>query len=189
MNIKELIESSPDTPLGSVSRDLVISKLWLCTALQTLGLTKFDKIYVLGSWYGATAIVIKSLPFIYQEIICIDEDYAKVEYFDNIINEKGWTDVVSVCDDANAIPYRGNDILVINTSTNDMPGTKWLDIIPEGSIVVLQGKDQQEESNGIETLNALDEAYPLSETLMLKELEVVDVHGEPYYRFMKIGIK
>lgn len=154
-----------------------------------MGLTKFDNIYVLGSWYGAMAVVLKNAPFIYQKIICIDKDDTKVQYFDRIIKQKGWNDVKSVCGDVNRLNYTGDNILVINASASDMPGTKWLEIIPEGSVVVAQGKDHQEESNGIETLDALDEAYPMSETLMLKELEVVDVHGEPYYRFMKIGTK
>lgn len=189
MKIKELIESSPDTPQGSVSRDLIISKLWITASLKALGLTEFDNIYVLGSWYGAMAVVLKHSSLTYQEIISIDKDCNKVQYFERIIKQKGWNDIESRCADVYELDYQGDDVLVINTSSNDMRGNEWLDPIPAGSVVVIQGKDHQDIAGAVETLEALDEEYPLAETLMLKELSVVDVHGEPYKRFMKIGIR
>ena len=90
--------------------------------------------------------------------------------------------------DANQVDYKGDQILVINTSTNDIEGRDWLNNIPRGSIVVLQGRDHQELSNGIETIDSFDRAYPLSETLYLGSIVVEDHEGYNYLRFMKIGV-
>jgi hypothetical protein len=187
MKIKDIIESSPDTPKGSVSRDLLISKMWLCQTLVTIGLNKFDNIYVLGSWYGATAIVLKRSSIHYDNIICVDNDLEKTRYFDKLVKGKNYSDVTVVCEDANEIEYQGDNILVINTSTNDMVGIEWLKRIPMNSVVAIQGKNKQEVSNGIESLNEFNKAYPMESTLFVEQLRLVDVNGKEYDRFMKIG--
>jgi hypothetical protein len=189
MKIKDIIESSPDTPKGSVSRDLLISKMWLSQTLVTMGLNEFDNIYVLGSWYGATAIVINQFDITFDTIICVDNNQRKITYFDSLVKKKGYSDIVSVCKDANDIEFQGDNILIINSSTNDILGSKWLENIPAGTVVALQGKNHQERSNGIETLTDFNNEYPLSKTLFVGELEVKDVEGNPYDRFMKIGYR
>lgn len=189
MKIKELIESSPDTPRGSVSRDLILSKMWITTSLEVLGLDDFDDVYVLGSWYGSMATVLKHSSIIYHNLFCVEINEDMVRYFDQVIKQKGWNDVVSLHADADTLEYHGENLLVINASTNDMKGSEWLEQIPKGSTVVLQGKNHQEVSNGVDTLEKFDRAHLLATTLMLKELNLLDVHGDPYTRFMKIGFR
>jgi len=184
-----LPESSPDTPMGSVTPDLLKSKLWLCQKLISLGETNFDRIYILGSWYGALALIMRRLPFEYRQIICVDSSSEKARYLNRLLRKHKIEDVISVCDRAEKIDYQESEILVINTSTNDMVGTEWLSRIPEGAMVVIQGRDNQEESNGIETLENFDEQYPLSEDLYLGKIEVLGVDEDLYRRFMKIGIR
>jgi hypothetical protein len=70
-----------------------------------------------------------------------------------------------------------------------MISTEWFSRIPEGAMVAIQGRDNQENSNGIETLENFDEQYPLSEDLYLGEIEVLGVDEDLYRRFMKIGIR
>lgn len=189
MRAQEFIpEASPDTPAGSVTQDLIISKLWLCQKLKDLDLTVFDQIYILGSWYGAFALILKELPFEYQEIICVDSSPEKHRYLSKVIEKNKISQVISRCAKAEDIKYPNSNILVINTSTNDIKGTKWLEVIPRGAIVAMQGRDQQEYSNNIETLKKFNRAYPLSNQLYLNQRTLVGVDGIEYKRFMKIGV-
>jgi 16S rRNA G527 N7-methylase RsmG len=119
----------------------------------------------------------------------VDSSSEKARYLNRLLRKHKIEYVISVCDRAEKIDYQESEILVINTSTNDMVGTEWLSRIPEGAMVVIQGRDNQEESNGIETLENFDEQYPLSEDLYLGKIEVLGVDEDLYRRFMKIGIR
>jgi hypothetical protein len=103
------------------------------------------------------------------------------------VKGKNYSDVTVVCQDANKIEYQGDNILVINTSTNDIVGTEWLRRIPMNSVVAIQGKNKQEVSNGIESLSEFNKAYPLKHTLFVEQLRLFDVNEKEYDRFMKIG--
>lgn len=179
----KLHESSPDTPQGSISRDLKLSKLWLCRELVRLGQTEFDTVYILGSWYGALGIFLLQQHIKFDCCYCIDWDQEKTEFVRKLALPK----VRAVCCDVNEIEYNGNRILIINTSTNDIEGREWFRSIPKSSLVVLQGRDHQDISNGIETLSKFDRVYPLRETLLVDYLVLTGVEGDVYTRFMKIG--
>lgn len=189
MLIRDIIpEASPDTPKGSITRDLLLSKLWLCHELEGRNLDSFDNIYILGSWYGALALLIQQRPIYFKNIICVDKSPEKANYLSRLIKHHNLKDLHSICKPCENIKYQGNRILVINTSTNDMNGDTWLSNIPDGALVVLQGRDNQVESNGVDTLKKFDSAYPLDKTLLLDEIQVIGVDRKPYQRFMKIGI-
>lgn len=189
MRIKDIIENSPDTPNGSISSDLNQSKFWLCRYLQHLNLTKFDYIYVLGCWYGSINFFLIKNNIKFDHIINIDKDRDKIKFVKNLIKQHNWADRIhAICQDVNNLTYQGNKILVINTSTNDIEGTDWLTNIPKNSVVALQGRDNQIESNGIETIEKFDQSYPLQKTLALKTKQLLSVDDEPYHRFLKIGI-
>lgn len=189
MRIREIIpEASPDTPGGSVSTDLMQSKLWLCRSLLDLNLAQFDRIYILGSWYGALALIMRRLPFDYSRIICVDQDHEKSRYLRDLVRRHEFTDIYSRCLPVENLIYRGSQILVINTSTNDMTGNDWMQPIPSGAVVAAQGRSNQARSNGVETLEHFDQAYPMQHTLKLAEITVTGVDGQDYQRFMKIGI-
>ena len=185
-----LREYSPDTPSGSLTKDLVRSKLWLCTKLQNLGLDKFSSVYILGSWYGTMGLFLLHKRIEFDRAYNIDWDFEKTRYVDHLLKRLKLRDRISAIQmDANDIDYKGEPILVINTSTNDMEGLDWLNNIPRGSVVALQGRDHQGDSNGVETLDRFDRVYKLRETLYLGSIVVEDYEGYPYLRFMKIGIK
>ena len=184
-----LREFSPDTPEGSFSRDLNTSKLWLCRALHKLDLVSFDSIYILGSWYGAMSLWLLHTHIHCDHMYCIDWDREKTQYVDHAMKRAHLSHKIhAVRADANQIAYEGNRILVINTSTNDMDSQEWLDNIPPGSVVVLQGRDNQALSNGVETLEKFDRMYPLTETLLVDSIVLEGVEGDLYTRFMKIGL-
>lgn len=184
------IESSPDTIKGSFSDDLVLSKIWLCKQLIELDLVSFDCIYILGSWYANMSLFLVDRHFDFDQCYNIDWDWEKTEKANHILKRMKVHDRVrAVRADVNQVAFKGDRILVINTSTNDIEGRKWLNHIPTGAVVALQGKNHQEESNGIDTYEKFVQAYPLDETLFTGFITLDDVKGDPYQRFMKIGIK
>lgn len=185
-----LVEFSPDTPQGSISPDLNLSKLWLCQELDEMGLTQFDTVYILGSWYGSMSMFLVNKHIVFDHCYCIDWDREKTEWLAHGLKRMHMNNKIhAIRGDVNDIVYKGDSILVINTSTNDIAGREWLSRIPPGSVVVLQGRDHQADSNGIETLELFDQAYSLSETLLLDHLVLTGVDDDIYTRFMKIGIK
>lgn len=185
-----LREYSPDTPRGSFTPDLNKSKLWLCRKLQELSLDSFDCVYILGSWYGSMGLFLVSNHINFDHAYNIDWESEKTENVAHMLKRLKLNDRIhAVRADVNDIKFKGLRILVINTSTNDIEGLAWLDNIPRGSVVALQGRDHQGDSNGIETIERFDRAYKLSETLYLGSIVVEDYEGYNYLRFMKIGIK
>ena len=182
-------EDSPDTPAGSQSQDLNLGKLWLCRCLKRLGLDKFKRAYALGSWYGSIAQYILDSNIATKSIVLIDIDPKNTDYVNkNRLNER----VHAITADCNKVQLDGGkNVLILNTSTNDMLNEGWFDNIKPGTIVALQGRDQQwdNKENLYQTLEAFDSAFPMSETLLLDQIPLVCAEGQSYNRFMKIGRK
>ena len=188
----ELFENSPDTPAGSRTEDLNLGKLWLLTTLNRLDLTQFDNVYVLGSWYGSMGpyLLYKKLKF--DAAYLIDIDPKNTEWTQRFNRQLGIEDsIIAVTQDCLDTQFRGNRILVINTSTNDIRFNQWLDNVPPGSVVAVQGRDSQPDNpdNLHQTLDSFDRAYPLAKELVLDTIELMGADGNTYNRFMKIGIR
>jgi hypothetical protein len=188
----ELFENSPDTPQGSRTEDLNLGKLWLLTTLNRLGLDEFDNIYVLGSWYGSFGpyLLYKNIKF--DTAYLVDIKPKNTEWTQQLNRQLGIEDkIIAVTQDCCDTEFVGDRILVINTSTNDISNTQWLDNIPPGSVVAIQGRDGQPDNpdNLHQTLESFDRAYPLAEELVLDTIELDGADGQTYKRFMKIGIR
>lgn len=190
MSLIRLVEFSPDTPEGSRSRDLDTSKLWLCQSLKKLGLDQFDNVYILGSWYGSLSLFLLVKHIKFKRAINIDWSHEKTEYVNHIIKRAALGNKIrAIARDCNDIEYQGEQMAVINTSTNDIEGMDWFDHIPSNTLVVLQGRDHQGTPNGIDTLSKFNRAYPLNKTLLLDTIPLTGVDDDVYHRFMKIGFK
>lgn len=188
----ELFENSPDTPQGSRSEDLNLGKLWLLTELNRLGLDSFDNVYVLGSWYGSFGpyLLYKKLKF--DTAYLIDIDPKNTEWTQRFNRRLGIEDnIIAVTQDCCQTKFQGDRILVINTSTNDIPRTQWLANVPPGSVVAIQGRDGQPNNpdNLAQDIKTFNQRYPLATTLRLDTIELMGVDGNAYNRFMKIGIR
>jgi hypothetical protein len=188
----ELFENSPDTPQGSRTEDLNLGKLWLLTTLNRLDLTEFDNVYVLGSWYGSFGpyLLYKNIKF--DTAYLVDIKPKNTEWTQRLNRQLGIEDkIVAVTQDCCDTEFVGDRILVINTSTNDISNTQWLDNVPEGSVVAIQGRDSQPDNpdNLHQTLDSFDRAYPLAEQLVLDSIDLKGADGKTYKRFMKIGIR
>jgi hypothetical protein len=188
----ELFENSPDTPQGSRTEDLNLGKLWLLTTLNRLDLTEFDNVYVLGSWYGSMGPYLLYKKIKFDTAYLVDIKPKNTEWTQRLNRQLGIEDkIIAVTQDCCDTQFQGDRILVINTSTNDIPKTEWLDNVPPGSVVAVQGRDGQPDNpdNLHQTLDSFDRAYPLAEELVLDTIELDGADGQTYKRFMKIGIR
>lgn len=188
MRFEELNEISPPTFKGSLTPDLLKSKIWLCNNLKKLGRKKFSTIYILGSWYGTMSIVLKKCGIEFKKVINVDIDKKHIEVSDRLLSALNFNHQC-IHKDANTLNYTQLDknSLIINTSTNDIDGETWFDRIPEGTLVALQSRNNVDTPN-YQTLEELDKEFFLTDTLFLDELNVEDPETQ-YQRFMKIGIK
>jgi len=188
----ELFENSPDTPQGSRTQDLNLGKLWLLTELKRLGLADFDNVYVLGSWYGSMGpyLLYKELDFGHAYLLDIKD--KNTQWVNRYNQQLGIDDkITALTQDCCATEFKGDRILIINTSTNDIPSTQWLDNTPPGTVVAIQGRDGQPNNpdNPAQDIDSFDQRYPLSRTLLLDSIKLQGADGKPYNRFMKIGIR
>lgn len=191
MRSKELQEASPDTLPGSFSDDLVTSKQWLCNYLKLLQNTyNFDIITSLGSWYGNLAMFLDQNRIDFGKLILIDIDPEKISIAKTTLGNLNPYRILTLQRDANDHVYtKSPDQLVINTSCNDMEQNGWLDRIPTGSLVALQGRNSVQSVPVVtQDIYEFDEAFPLAKTLVLKQRTLQDP-TTIYQRFMKIGIK
>jgi hypothetical protein len=190
MNLYDLYETSDLTFQGSITPDLIKSKVWLCEILKQLDLDidVFSTIYILGSWYGNMAYALKETEIPFNKIINVDNDKDVLDASDKILRAAGITNLESMDKDVNELTYRqiDADSLIINTSTQDIKGRKWWDNIPKGVMVALQGRDSARKS--FKDLNEFNTEFPMSTELFLGKKKLDDPNTE-YLRFMKIGIK
>lgn len=184
-------EVSPNTLHGSFSRDLIISKLWLIHRLKEIR-NRFGTIYILGSWYGNLSLMIMHKNLRFDKIINVDVDQEALLGGRELADDLGLSGrIESMCKDANQLDYRqlGKDGLVINTSCNNIKGMDWFKNIPRGTMVALQGRDNDPGSiNQLNDQKSFINAYPLAETLFSGEIQLDDPETA-YRRYMLIGIR
>ena len=183
----EIDEASPDTLEGSFTLDLQYSKVWLLDEVQKIlkksKIKKLDTIYNLGSWYSNMGLFLVANKLGFDKLINVDIDKDTLSTGEKLLDKLGISDKVEHMNkDVNTLDYRQlkSPGLVINTSTNDIDGDDWLDNIPQGTLVAMQGRHG--------TLEDFDKQYPLRKTYFLDEVELEDPETE-YERFMKIGVK
>ena len=187
MRISQLLEASDDNFEGSVTPDLILSKLWICEQLKELKETRFSTIYILGSWYGNLGFVLKRQDIKFKKIINVDHDQRQIEVTDRIYkqlkipSENMWAD-------ANTVDFRQADdkSAIINTSVQDIDPDRWFDNMPKGPLVILQSRNNSEQ--GYPDLKTFDERFPMTNTMYVNQREFKDPETD-YLRFMKIGIK
>lgn len=183
----EIEEASPNTLQGSFTPDLQYSKVWLLDEVQKIlektKINKLNTIYNLGSWYSNMGLFLVASKLGFNKLINVDIDKKTLTTGKKLLIKLGIAHkVIHMHKDANTLDYRQlkQPGLVINTSTNDIDGDDWLNNIPKGTLVAMQGRHG--------TLEEFDKQYPLRKTYFLDEVELEDPETE-YERFMKIGVK
>jgi len=184
-----LDESSGYSLAGSFTRDLTASKVWLLTELERIQ-RDFSTVYVLGSWYGNLALYMTLQPRIHADrIINVEKSLEMLDASQSLLDLAGASNVKYMLADANKLDYRqlGDSGCVINTSLTDMPGRAWFLNIPDGTLVVLQGRDHDPNRDFSSTQDIVDR-FPLSEVLYHGRMQLRDPETE-YTRYMVIGRK
>ena len=187
MLIRQLLETSGNDWQGSLTPDLMASKIWLCDELKAHDRKRFSTIYILGSWYGNMGFVLKRCGIKFQKIINVDKDRARIDFTEklykklNIRSDNVWAD-------ANTIDFSEADgrSLIICTSPQDIIYTRWFDSIPKGPLIAIQSRNNAELDN--DSLVDFDSQFPMRQVLIVDERTYNDPETE-YQRYMKIGIK
>lgn len=186
---RPLEESSGYTLAGSFTRDLTASKVWLLSELEQIQ-KEFSAMYVLGSWYGNLALYMTLQPRMdVDQIILVEKNPEFLQTSKEILDRVGADHVEYMLADANKLDYRqlGDTGVVVNTSLTDMPGRGWFLNIPAGTLVVLQGRDQDPGHEYHSTQEIVDR-FPLSQVLYHGKMQLRDPETE-YTRYMVIGRK
>jgi hypothetical protein len=192
MIVDELFETSGYSLSGSYTPDLVFSKLWLAQELkQILQENDIDSVpvaYVLGSWYSNLSTILRRTGTPIEKIVDVEKNRSWLQTGQKLQQGMGIQGVQYMAADANRIDYRQlkGPGIVINTSTNDMPGQDWFDHIPPDTLVVLQGRDNVERD--YPSPESLLETYPMESVLYTGTMDLEDPET-PYQRSMIIGIK
>lgn len=184
-----LDESSGYSLEGSFTRDLTASKIWLLTELERIQ-QDFSSIYILGSWYGNLALYMKLQPRIHADnIILVEKNKKFLNTSKKLLDLAGADNVEYMLKDSNQLDYRQlrDSGAVINTSLTDMPGRSWFLNIPNGTLVVMQGRDHDPNRNFENTQDIVDR-FPLSQVLYHGRMKLRDPETE-YTRYMVIGRK
>jgi hypothetical protein len=196
MNLGDLFESSGPSLAGSYTPDLVFSKLWLArelkSVLQQQGIDSVPVAYILGSWYSNLSTILRKTGVPIEKIVDVEQRGEWLDIGQKLQQGMRIQGVEHMQADANEIDYRqlGQPGLIINTSINDLPDHGWFDHIPEGTIVVLQGRDSVP-SGAEHTYNSPDDLlqmYPLETVLYSGTWDLTDPETD-YQRSMAIGIK
>jgi len=172
----------------SCERTLLASKIWLVNHLPK---NQYNRVYVLGSWYGNMGLIMDFMDIKIKQLINVDINklycrnnetiykLANVNFSYKILNRN--------CND---LKFNHAD-LIINTSTNDIKTRNWFDHIPHGCTVAIQCRNNQDpefQMDRPDTLREFLKWYKLSKTLYTGAFKLNE-DDEHYSRYMKIGIK
>lgn len=189
----QLEESSGYSLQGSWTPDLITSKIWVGHELEKITNNKpIPVAYILGSWYGNLAIVLRKMNLNIERLINVDQNKNWLAVGAQMADAMNIDGVHNMRANANRIDYRQlkDPGLVINTSLNDISDHGWFDHVPPGTLVVLQGRDMA--SKGAEhefhSPDELLKLYPLEKVLYKGSMPLEDPET-PYTRHMAIGIK
>lgn len=184
-----LDESSGYTLAGSFTRDLTASKVWLLTELERIQ-PDYSTIYLLGSWYGNLALYLTLEQRIQADkIILVEKNQEFLDTSKKLLSMAGADNTEYMLKDANKLDYRqlGDRGCVINTSLTDMQGRSWFLNIPDGTLVVMQGRDH-DPNRSFESTQDIVDRFPLSQILYHGSIKLRDPETE-YTRYMVIGRK
>ena len=184
-----LDESSGYSLSGSMTRDLTASKVWLLTELERIQ-RDFSAVYILGSWYGNLALYMTLEGRIQADkIVLVEKDKKFLSTSKKLLDLAGADNVEYMLEDSNKLDYRqlGQAGVVINTSLTDMAGRAWFLNIPDGTLVVMQGRDH-DPNRSFESTQDIVDRFPLSEVLYHGRMQLRDPETE-YTRYMVIGRK
>jgi len=188
-----------DVDVDAFSSSQVGSKLWLTERLEEC-LADIQppaagyKVWIYGGWYGITNFIMRTRGVIPVEYVrCIDRDPTCEPIADRINKFWEWKDrqFKAITGDVNEVNYsQDNPHIVINSSVEHMGPGQWFDMIPKGTIVVVQGSDlpHPDHVRRILSVDELRSACPISKELYSGTI-TFNYPKLSFTRYMIIGIK
>lgn len=176
---------------GSLGKNLTANKFWAFTELSKFK-TDFSTVYILGSWYGNAALLMSmDNRFTFDKIINVDVNKTMLSVSDQLANKLGDDRIESMRKDVNQLDYRqaDSDSLIVNFSTTNIGGDNWFVNIPDGTTVLMAGRDNDPGAvNQFDNLKEFVDMYPLSNVLLAKRKQFQDPETD-YNSFLVIGSK
>ena len=185
----DLAESSGFSLVGSFTRDLIASKVWLLQHLESIQ-RHYSAMYVLGSWYGNLALFMQLQPTVTADtIINVEVNPEMLRTSEQLLDLAGVDNVKFMLKDANNLDYQqlGDSGVVINTSLTEMPEAEWFEHIPAGTLVAMQARDN-DPGVAYHSSQDIQQRYPLRKVLYRGAIQLRDPETQ-YQRFMTIGRK
>lgn len=165
----------------------VASKMWARDKLFDSRGGRFDRVWILGGWYGVlAAMLFEDRRFAIGHVESIDLDPAVAEVA-RTLNHAAGARFSAVTADMYDLDYgRARPDLVVNTSCEHISDLRgWLDRLPAETEVLLQSNDYFAEPSHINSVASLDAFRAMA------RLSRVDFAGalptRNYTRFMLIG--
>lgn len=184
-------EVNANTIRGSEGPGLPEFRSWSLDVLKKIK-NKFDTIYILGSWYGNLSLMIAEDSDIgYDRIFNVETDKSVLETGAEIAEKLGHDFIEPMHKDANKLDYRmlGENGLVINQSCTDIDGDQWFKNIPDGTMVLLTGRNNNPKAiKQFTSAGDLAETFPLNKILYAGKKEFTDPETD-YDGYLLIGIK
>jgi hypothetical protein len=171
------------------------SKIWLVEKLEQeiqRHSLDFSDTHVLGSWLGLLGMVMYSRGFPFKHLHNYDlseRSLEKAKIFLDSLRVTGR--LTQTQQDVNLLTYANDNILVCNTSVDNIEGSEWFDRIPSGALVALQTRSGNNVNDEVNVCNSLAEfkwQFPLKDVLYLGS-KYFSYPEFSYYRYMLIGIK
>lgn len=202
-NLLSAVEKYPELINENfLSEGQIKSKRWLITELEKLALD-LGVVYLTPGWFGLLANFLDESNLTYSKIRSFDLEQKSVEISD-LLNRNllidGWKFKAS-CKDIFDINYtehfyntkkqnedcQVSDVpeTIINTACEHIDYSKWLELIPENKLVILQNNnffECQEHSHCVENMEEFIEKCNLKEVYYSGSLKL-----QKYDRFMLIG--
>jgi hypothetical protein len=186
-----LQEVDPNTIEGGFSKNLVQCRSYLLEMLKHYK-TDFDTIYILGSWYGNLSLMFATdSDFTFDKIVNVETNIKCLLTGQKIADKLGYTNIEPMRKDANELDYRqlGKNGLVINYSPHNIIGSDWFNNIPDETMVVIQGRNN--DNGSVKKYNSLDNMrsnFRFAQLLYSGERTFTDPETK-YNCYLLIGIK
>lgn len=171
------------------------SKIWLVERLEQVihrHDLDFSDTHVLGSWLGLLGMIMYSRGFPFKHLHNYDLSERSLDRSKLFLDPLRVTGrLTQTQQDVNLLTYSNDNILVCNTSVDNIEGSEWFDRIPSGALVALQtrsGNNVNDEVNVCNSLREFEEQFPLEHTLYAGS-KFFSYPEFSYHRYMLIGIK
>lgn len=171
------------------------SKIWLVEKLEEVVRQHnldFSDTHVLGSWLGLLGMIMHSRSFPFKHLHNYDlsqQSLDKAKIFLDSLRVTGRLSQTK--QNVNLLTYSNDNILVCNTSVDNIEGNDWFNNIPSGALVALQtrsGNNVNDEVNVCNSLDSFKQQFSLRETFYAGS-KYFCYPEYSYYRYMLIGIK